>query len=224
MKKKKTHKTNNIHLDSKDFINGYILEVTRCLASLDKDAIQMAIDILVNTYKKDKKVFILGNGGSASTASHMACDLGKGTLQRIYDNTEKRLRVISLTDNVALMTALANDLSFEEVFVQQLRNLIEKDDIVIAISGSGNSVNVIKAVEYAKSCGAITIGFLGFKTGGKLGSIVDHAIIVDSNHYGPIEDIQVVLNHMIASWIAKTKNIYDGKGDIENENKAVPFR
>src|SRR3989338_5021749 len=219
MKKKKS-----ALLSPKDFIEDYIFELSRCLKSLDKTKLELIIDVLINAYKKDKKVFILGNGGSATTASHMACDLGKGTLQRIYDNTERRFRVISLTDNVAIMTAFANDLSFDDIFIQQLRNLVETDDVVIALSGSGNSPNVVKAVEYAKSCGAITIGFLGFKTGGKLGGMVDYSIIVDSNHYGPIEDIQLILNHVIAAWIAKVKNIHDGSEGLINENKAVPFK
>lgn len=214
----------NSKLNPKEFIDGYLSELSRCLALLDRERIELIVDVLVAAYKKDRKVFILGNGGSATTASHMACDLGKGTLQRVYDNTERRFRVISLTDNVAIMTAFANDLSFDDIFVQQLRNLVETDDIVIALSGSGNSPNVVKAIEYAKSCGAITIGILGFKTGGKLGNMVDYSIIADSNHYGPIEDIQLVLNHMIAAWIAKVKNIHDGNAGLENKNKAVPFK
>ena len=213
----------NNKLDPKLFIQSYFLEIKRCLDSLDIKKIELVIDMLMEAYKVNRKVFILGNGGSASTASHMACDLGKGTLQRVYDNTEKRLRVISLTDNVAIMTAFANDLSFDDIFVQQLRNLVETDDVIIAISGSGNSKNVIKAVEYSKECGAKTIGVLGFKTGGKLGSMVDCAVIVDSNHYGPIEDIQIVLNHLLASWIAKIKYIHDKNPHGVNENKAVPF-
>ncbi|MEK7533841.1 MAG: SIS domain-containing protein [Patescibacteria group bacterium] len=214
----------NTLLDPKDFINEYLFELKRCLSSLDKTKIELVIDLLVETYKKDRKAFILGNGGAATTASHMACDLGKGTLQRVYDNSEKRFRVISLTDNVAIMTAFANDLSFDDIFVQQLRNLLETGDVVIALSGSGNSPNIVKAIEYAKSCGAVTIGILGFKIGGKLGKMVDYSIVVDSNHYGPIEDIQLVLNHMIAAWIAKVKNIHDGKEELVNENKAVPFK
>lgn len=216
-------KTKSLKLNPKEFIDGYIFELIRCLGLLGKEKIELIIDVLVAAYKKDRKVFILGNGGGASTSSHMACDLGKGTLQRAYDNTERRFKVISLVDNVALMTALANDLSFDDIFVQQLRNLVETDDVVIALSGSGNSPNVVKAIEYAKSCGAKTIGILGFKTGGKVGSIVDYSIIVDSNHYGPIEDIQLVLNHMIAAWIAKVKHIHDKNPHAVNENKAVPF-
>ena len=188
MQKRKRNKkhTKNKTLDPHEFIAIYFYEVKRCLDALDKDKLELAIDMVIEAYKNDRKVFILGNGGSASTASHMACDLGKGTLQRIYDNTERRLRVISLNDNVAIMTAFANDLSFEDIFVQQLRNLVETDDLVIALSGSGNSANVIKAMKYAKACGAKTIGLLGFRTGGKLAKVVDCSIIVDSVHYGPI--------------------------------------
>lgn len=228
MLKKKTIKkekfTRNVALDPREFITVYLDEVKRCLDTLDKNKLELAIDMIIESYKNDRNVFILGNGGSASTASHMSCDLGKGTLQRVYDNTERRLKVISLTDNVALMTAFANDLSFDDIFIQQLRNLIETDDLVIALSGSGNSPNVVKAIKYAKACRAKTIGFLGFKNGGKLGKMVDCAVIIDSTHYGPIEDIQLVLNHLIASWIAKIKNIHDEKIGLENENKSVPFR
>ena len=220
MKKKKI-----VHIapNARKFISDYLAEIQYCLENLDLTKIELAIDMLLEAYKNDRKVFIFGNGGSASTASHMACDLGKGTLQRVYDNTERRLRVISLTDNVALMTAFGNDLSFSDIFVQQLRNLVDTDDLVIALSGSGNSKNVVKAIEYAKVCGAKTIGVLGFMSRGKLGKLVDCAIIAPSNHYGPIEDIQLILNHLIASWIAKIKNDYDGEKKKKNRNKAVPF-
>ena len=206
------------------FIDSYTREVKRCLDTLDTTKIAIAIDMLLEAYKNDRKVFILGNGGSASTASHMTCDLGKGTLRRVYDSEEGRFRVISLTDNVALITAFANDLSFDDVFVQQLRNLVETDDLVITLSGSGNSPNVVRAVKYAKECGAKTLGLLGFKTGGKLGKLVDCAIVVDSTHYGPIEDVQLALNHLITSWIAKIKDIHDRRGSLPSKNKAVPFR
>lgn len=214
-------KKNSLILDPGKFVSRYLEEVKRCLGGLDKTKIKQAVDMIMEAYRKDRRVFVLGNGGSASTASHMACDLGKGTLQRVYDDTERRLRIISLTDNVALMTAFANDLSFEDIFIQQLRNLVETDDLVIALSGSGNSPNVVKAVKYAKSCGAKTIGLLGFKNGGRVAKIVDCSIIVDSTHYGPIEDIQLILNHLIASWIAKVKDIHDGKIGAGNEDKSV---
>lgn len=214
----------SLRLDLDEFVSGYLNEVKRCLNALDKTKIEIAVDMIVEAYKNDQKVFVLGNGGSASTASHMACDLGKGTLHRVYDYAERRLKVISLTDNVALMTALANDLSFEDIFVQQLRNLVETGDLVIALSGSGNSPNVVKAMRYAKSRGAKTIGLLGFKNGGKIAKLVDCSIIVDSTYYGPIEDIQLILNHLIVSCIAKIKNVHDGKIGSQSENKFVPFR
>lgn len=219
---KKTKKNNKNSFDSEKFINDYLDEIRSCLQKLDIKKIELAIDLIIEAYKNDRKVFIFGNGGSASTASHMACDLGKGTLQRVYDYSEKRLKVISLTDNVALITAFGNDLSFDDIFVQQLRNLVETDDLVIALSGSGNSKNVIKAVKYARSCGAKTIGLLGFKTGGKLGEMVDCPIIVKSNQYGPIEDVQLILNHLMASWFSKIKNEKDGR-NIKNKNRHVPF-
>jgi D-sedoheptulose 7-phosphate isomerase len=166
----------------REFIQQYIDEVKDALDTLDIKEINHAISLILSAYEKGSRIFILGNGGSASTAMHMACDLGKGTLSRFYDNKEKRLRVMSLADNVALLTAYANDLSFEHAFVQQLRNLVEKEDLVIVLSGSGNSINLVKAIKYAKDCGAKTIGILGFKNGGKLAEIVDCAIIVQSNH------------------------------------------
>jgi len=198
-------------METKAFIEKYIRELKRCLDDLDSKRIEQAISILLLAYKKGRKVFILGNGGSASNASHMASDLGKGTLRRVYDETELRFKVYSLTDNTALLTSFANDLSFDDIFVQQLRNLVEKGDVVIALSGSGNSKNVIKAIEYAKKRGASTIGFLGFNTGGKVGRLVDCAIIASSTSYGVSEDIQLVLDHIITSWIAKVKHLYDKK-------------
>lgn len=188
------------------FIDDYIVELKHCLDVLDRKEIGKVIDLLLSAYKKNKKIFIMGNGGSAANASHMAADLGKGTLLRIYDEKEKRFRVLSLTDNVAYLTALANDLSYEDIFVQQLKNLLERGDFLIVLSGSGNSVNLIKAVKYAKKVGAKSIGFLGFKNGGKLASLVDLAIIVDSNSYGPCEDIQLILDHIITGWITMIKS------------------
>ncbi len=189
----------------KNFSKNYFEEVRKAVDKLDLEKIQKITEVIYDAYKNDKQIFIMGNGGSASTASHFACDLSKGTLQRIYDEKEKRFRVISLTDNVATIMALGNDLSFEDVFVQQLRNLVNKDDVVIGISGSGNSANVIKAIEYAKECGAKTVGFLGFKTGGKLHDLVDYEITVQDNHYGRIEDIHLILEHLITNNLAEMK-------------------
>lgn len=205
----------------KEFIQEYINEVKAALDTLDVGKINQAIKMILQAYEKGSRVFILGNGGSASTASHMACDLGKGTLLRFYDNKEKRLRVMSLSDNVALLTAYSNDLSFDHAFVQQLRNLVEKNDLVIVLSGSGNSRNLVKAIKYARSEGAKTIGILGFKNGGKLAEMVDCSIIVQSSHYGPVEDIHLVMNHLLASCLAKIKREHEGGREVKN--KAVPY-
>lgn len=183
----------------------YFQDLKKAIDVLNQEKIQKVISVLFKAYQNNKQVFILGNGGSASTASHFACDLGKGTLQNIYDMGEKRFRVISLTDNVATLMAYGNDLSFENVFVQQLNNLINEEDVVIGISGSGNSANVIKAIEYAKKYGAVTVGFLGFRTGGKLGQMVDYDIIVQDDHYGRIEDIHLVLCHLVSDSLAILK-------------------
>ena len=204
------------------FIRSYLEELKKSLDELDAEKINEAIQILYQAYKINKHVFIIGNGGGASTASHMACDLGKGTLARVYDEKEKRFKVMSLTDNVAILTAFGNDLSFDEVFVQQLRNLVQKDDVVVVLSGSGNSINLIKAVRYAAKIGAKTIGFLGFKTGGRLGKIVDCPILIKSMHYGPCEDVQLVLDHIVVSSLARLKHASKGKVSLKF-NRAVPF-
>ncbi|MFA5866565.1 MAG: SIS domain-containing protein [Actinomycetota bacterium] len=192
-------------------IEKYLRDLNEALATLPKLETAKVIEEIIDAYRREKQIFILGNGGSASAASHFACDLGKGTLKRVYDEKEKRFRVASLTDNVALISALANDLSYDDIFVQQLRNHVQREDLVIAISGSGNSPNVIKAIEYAKRCGAKTIGFLGFGTGGELAKIVDDAIIIQSSNYGPIEDLHLVLSHLITFCIAELKDDFDNR-------------
>ena len=187
-------------------IEEYLIKLKRNLDALEIGKIIKVVEILYNTYKNNKTVYILGNGGSPSTASHMACDLGKGTLKNVYNKNEKRMRVISLNDNIATMTAYANDLSYQDIFEHQLRNLVEEGDVVIGISASGNSPNVIKAIDYANSCGAITIGLLGFETGGKLKDLVQHDITVKSKNFGRVEDIHLVLDHIITTCLAKLKH------------------
>lgn len=186
------------------FITNYLSNLNAILSSLEAGKIQQIIEVIFRAYRKGKQIFIMGNGGSAALASHFACDLGKGTLNRVYDPAEKRFRVMSLTDNVAVLTAFANDLSYDDVFVQQLNNLVNEGDVVIAISGSGNSRNVIKAIGLAKQFKATTIAFLGFD-GGKLKNLVDYKVIVKSNNYGVIEDTHSALTHLIAAALASLK-------------------
>jgi len=192
-------------MDIKEFSKNYFEQIKVLINQLDLDKIQKITEVIYNAYKNDKQIFIIGNGGSASTASHFACDLGKGTLKNFYDDQEKRFKVISLTDNVATMMAFANDLCFEDIFVQQLRNLVNPGDVVIGISASGNSADVVRAIEYSKRCGAKTIGFLGFRTGGKLHDLVDYEITVQDEHYGRSEDIHMIMVHLITNYFAELK-------------------
>jgi D-sedoheptulose 7-phosphate isomerase len=199
----KSNKTQENHLDLNTHIDNYLKNLAQTLKNLNRAAVVKATEMLSDAYKNGHNVFIIGNGGSAANASHLACDLSKGTLERVYDESEKRFRVYSLTDNVALMTAYANDTAYDEIFVQQMRNLVLPNDIIIVLSGSGNSINLVKALIYTKKCGAKSIGFLGFKTGGLVARLTDVAIIADSNEYGPCEDLQLILDHIITSWLSK---------------------
>lgn len=221
--KHKSNKTSgNFKESALHFIDSYFQEVIKSIVLLDKEPLERMIELIMEAYRNDKNIYVLGNGGAASTASHIACDLGKGTLARVYDRAEKRLRVISLTDNVALMTAYANDLSYDDIFLQQLRNLIIRDDVVIAISGSGNTKNVLNSVSYAKKIGAKIIGLTGFGTGGKLAEIVDISIVIKSNHYGPIEDVHMMIGHLVSAAVAAAKHAESANGKTR-KNKATPF-
>jgi len=188
-----------------EFSKNYFENIKRAIDEIDLNKIKQVSETIYDAYKKDKQIFIIGNGGSASAASHFACDLGKGTVLDFNNEKERRMRVFSLSDNVATMMAFGNDLCFEDIFVQQLRNLLNPGDVLVGISASGNSPNIIKGVEYAKRCGVKTIGLLGFKTGGKLGAIVDNAITVQNEHYGRSEDIHLMIIHLICNYLRELK-------------------
>lgn len=177
-------------------IQNYISHLQGVLERLSLEDVQRSIDAIMEAYQAEKQIFVIGNGGSASTASHLACDLGKGT----SIPGKPRFRVISLTDNVATMSAWSNDVSYEDVFVEQLKNLVNPGDVVIGISASGNSENVIRAMQHASEIGCKTIGWSGFG-GGTLATICDVNVVVDSNHYGPVEDVHLILNHVLHTWV-----------------------
>jgi D-sedoheptulose 7-phosphate isomerase len=138
-------------------------------------------------------LFLFGNGGSASLASHLACDLGKGTA---YCNGGKRFRVLALTDNLPTLTAWANDASYEDIFSEQLRNFVQPNDVAFAISGSGSSKNVLKALQVAREARATTLGISGFQ-GGEMKSLCDICVIVPSNNMQIIEDLHLAMAHSI---------------------------
>lgn len=197
-------------INIKSVAKKYLNQISQALNQINVEEIQKIANILIDAYNNNKTVFIMGNGGSASTASHMACDLGKGTLKNSYDPKEKRLRIISITDNVATITAYANDLSYDYIFSQQLHNLIKHKDVLIAVSGYGNSPNIVKALKYARSKGAITIGLLGNK-GGKAKKLTDYNIIIKSSNYGIIEDLHLTLNHLLTTCFSFMKGHADNK-------------
>lgn len=205
----------------KNEIHDYFTTLKNAIDYLNYNQIEKAVVALMSAYENGRTVFIFGNGGSASLASHMACDLGKNTLGRVYDENERRFRVVSLTDNIATITAYANDLSFDDIFIQQMRNLVEPEDVVFAISGSGKSPNIIKALEYAKSCGALTIGLLGFKNGGPAGQMVDIPIIVNSDHYGIIEGIHTEIEHFLTEILSKLKKEWDERNTIKSQEHKI---
>lgn len=179
-----------------ELIQNYISTLQLTMDQLPLQSIADVIAILQQARKTGSQVFVLGNGGSASTASHFACDLAKNTRQAGLPH----YRAIALTDNMAMFSALANDEGYENVFSEQLASLVRAGDIVIAISASGNSKNVIRAAEMAHQYGAIVVGFTGFD-GGRLAQMANINIHVNSNIIEHIEDIHLMLEHLIVKSI-----------------------
>lgn len=171
----------------------YFDELQGVVADLPHDSINQIADILLMAYESEKSLYLFGNGGSASLASHFACDLGKGTA---YCNGGKRFRVLSLTDNLPTLTAWANDSGFEDIYSEQLKNFIQAHDVAFAISASGNSKNVLNALRIGREAGARTVGLSGFD-GGKMKSMCDMCIVVPSNNMQIIEDLHLAMAHSI---------------------------
>lgn len=173
-------------------VRNYFSSVQELLNKVPFEAVDRVVEALLSANRAGQTVYICGNGGSASTATHFGCDLAK----RPIVAGQPRYRVVPLTDNNALMTALSNDIGYDVVFSEQLIPLVRKGDILIGISGSGNSKNVIKAVEVAKAAGAITIGFSGYD-GGKLAPAVDISVHIPSFNMAMVEDVHLMLEHAI---------------------------
>ena len=177
-------------------IQNYILTLQQTLDRLPQHLVVKVIEALERARLQGRQVFIMGNGGSASTASHFVCDLAKNTRR----DGSPHYRVIGLTDNMAIFSAYANDEGYDSVFAKQLENLLLPGDIVIGISASGNSQNVFNALQLAKERGAMTIAFTGFD-GGKIGKLVDMNIHVMSDIIEHVEDVHLILEHMIVKAI-----------------------
>ena len=179
-------------------IDNYLEKLSKTIDMIDRKDIQDVIDALLDIREKNGTVYIFGNGGSAATASHCVCDFNKG----ISCNLDEKFRFVCLSDNTATMTAIANDIGYDEIFREQLKGRIGKDDAVFAISGSGNSKNVINAVKYAKEQGAKVISLTGYD-GGKLLKMSDYPIHANVNDMQIAEDVHMMMCHLLASTIAK---------------------
>ena len=177
-------------------IQTYLTEVQDILARMPQEPIARVIELLLEAPHRGATIFTAGNGGSAATASHFAADLAKGAVVP----GQPRFRVIPLTDNIPVITAWSNDVDYEVIFAEQVRNLLRPGDLLILISGSGNSPNVLRAAEVAKAMGGITIGFSGYE-GGKLAELVDYPVVIPAHKMKQIEDGHMVLCHLIATVI-----------------------
>lgn len=173
-------------------IESYLKKLIKTINSLNLKEFEDFFQILSDCYEKENQIFVFGNGGSASTASHFAADLNKG----VSFGLQKRFKIFCLNDNIPAMLAYANDLSYSDIFVEQLKNFLRKDDVVIGISGSGNSENILKAIEYANQHGAVTIGITGYD-GGKLRKIARYSINANVMDMQISEDIHLILSHII---------------------------
>lgn len=186
--------------DPAAFGDGYLAHLTQVIARLDRQEIAAVVSALQEVYRRDQQIFLIGNGGSAATASHLAVDLAKGTKVP----NARPFRAISLTDNTPLITAQANDEGYDSIFVAQLEGFLRPGDAVIGITASGNSRNLVEAFTFARTRGATTIGLLGFD-GGALKDLSDLAVIVRTpkGEYGPVEDVHMVVGHIVTNYIAR---------------------
>jgi len=176
----------------KQWISDYLKAQKAAHDSIPVDAVIGLVEKVRAVLKEDRQVFVFGNGGSAANASHFATDLGKGASDKIG----KRFRVLSLTDNVSWMTALANDYSYEEVFVGQLKNYGKPGDLALSMSVSGNSPNCVKALEWAAKNGLHTVALVGAKRG-RMSEIAEQVIVINDTHYGRVEDAHMGICHLV---------------------------
>ncbi len=186
----------------KEFISAYLNNISEIIEGLEINNISEVIEHIKDAHKKNKRIFVLGNGGSAATANHFACDFGKNAIK----DDNNRFRIISLSNSISSITAFGNDIGFETIFEEQLKNLMHEEDLVMCISASGNSPNIIKAVEYAIKKNGIIIGITGFD-GGKLKEISDVNVNVVSDSYEKIEDIHLIIMHIIVYWFKMNQNV-----------------
>lgn len=194
-------KATNDLLPASDLVSDYLADTRSVLTGLPVDQIKAVILELERAYNEGRQVLIIGNGGSASSASHLACDLAKTVLGRPVNRSAKRFRALALTDLPAI-TAWANDFTFDAIFSEQIETLGQPGDLLVAITGSGNSPNIVAGVEMAKRLGMRSVGLLGFD-GGRVKGLVDAHVIVPSDDYGHIEDMHLVLAHLVTAYFSQ---------------------
>ncbi len=184
----------------KEILESYLSNLSSAVQNLSTEKIVEIAGILINARDTGKSIYVMGNGGSALTASHFVCDIGKSA----SFGYEKRFKVICLNDNVATVMAYSNDVSYEDVFVEQLKNFLNKDDVVMAFSSSGNSKNLIKAIAYANESGAVTVGVSG-GSGGALGDSASYCFTTNCDDLQITEDIHMAFVHVVMRMIQKTQ-------------------
>jgi D-sedoheptulose 7-phosphate isomerase len=182
----------------------YFARLSQTVRRLPFETIDSVCDLLLDAYDNGRMIYLFGNGGSAALASHFACDLGKGTI----NGSKKRFRVLALTDNVPLMTAWANDSRYEDIFAEQLANFVREDDIAFAISGSGNSKNVLNALKLAREARATTVGLAGYQGGG-MKDLCDICMVVPSDNMQIIEDLHLCVAHALFNAIRQKLSAED---------------
>ncbi|MBR6676347.1 MAG: SIS domain-containing protein [Clostridia bacterium] len=187
--------------DFKNDMNRYLQTEIRVLQSLDLTELNRAVNAILDTRNRGGIIYTMGNGGSSATASHMVCDFSKGIYENIGGN---KFCFQCLNDNVPTVMAIANDLSFDDIFSFQLKGQLTDKDLVLAISGSGNSKNIIKAVEYAKSVGAPVVGITGY-SGGKLKELCDYSMHADIDDMQIAEDVHMIFDHMMMRILSEMK-------------------
>lgn len=183
-------------MDFIDFVEDYYQQYIRVLNGFDKRSLEPVLDVFLNVRDNNGILWVAGNGGSAAIGDHTVCDITKGT----YRENQPTLKSVSLTSNAAMLTALGNDISYEDVFSQQLKYYLGENDALLLVSSSGNSPNVVKACEYANSRGIPTVAFVGFK-GGKLNDIARHSVWIPIENYGMAEDAHQSLMHVTTQYI-----------------------
>jgi D-sedoheptulose 7-phosphate isomerase len=200
--------------DAAHFAAEYLDYLSELFDKVDRQKIAAFIVELEDAYEHENTIFFVGNGGSAATASHMANDIGMDVLKK--GGSKKAFRALALTENLSLLTAIANDNGYDNIFVNQLRIHYRSGDKLVAISASGNSPNVVAAAKWVKSMGGTVVGLIGFG-GGKLKDICDVSVLIETpgGEYGPVEDMHMIIDHLIANWLQlklqKENGIFEGQ-------------